>query len=45
MVIPIGNQYTQDLIKLFKDEKGIHQSNLGGCRFVKLVGDFGWKER
>jgi protein-L-isoaspartate(D-aspartate) O-methyltransferase len=45
MVIPIGNQYTQDLIKLFKDEKGIHQSNLGGCRFVKLVGEFGWKER
>jgi protein-L-isoaspartate(D-aspartate) O-methyltransferase len=45
MVIPIGNQYTQDLIKLIKDEKGIQQSNLGGCRFVKLVGEFGWKDR
>lgn len=45
MVIPIGNQYTQDLIKLIKDEKGIQQNNLGGCRFVKLVGEFGWKDR
>ena len=27
----------------YKDEKGVHQSNLGGCRFVKLVGEHGWK--
>ena len=44
MVIPVGNQYSQELIKLCKDKKGIHKMNLGGCRFVKLVGLHGWKE-
>jgi protein-L-isoaspartate(D-aspartate) O-methyltransferase len=45
MVIPVGNRHTQDLIKLVRDEEGIHQSNLGGCRFVKLVGEHGWREQ
>jgi protein-L-isoaspartate(D-aspartate) O-methyltransferase len=44
MVVPVGNQHSQDLIKVVKDKKGIHQSNLGGCRFVKLIGEQGWKE-
>ena len=44
MVIPVGDQYTQDLIRLVKDERGIHQTSLGGCRFVKLVGEHGWKK-
>jgi protein-L-isoaspartate(D-aspartate) O-methyltransferase len=43
MVIPVGDQYSQELIKLYKDEHGIHKSNLGGCRFVKLVGEYGWR--
>ena len=44
MVIPVGDQYTQDLIRLVKDERGVHQASLGGCRFVKLVGEHGWKK-
>jgi protein-L-isoaspartate(D-aspartate) O-methyltransferase len=44
MVIPVGDQFTQDLVKLYRDEKGIHQVSLGGCRFVKLVGEHGWKK-
>ncbi|MDJ0831178.1 MAG: protein-L-isoaspartate(D-aspartate) O-methyltransferase [Desulfobacterales bacterium] len=45
MIIPVGNQYAQDLIKLHKDHRGaIHRTNLGGCRFVKLIGEQGWKE-
>ncbi len=44
MVIPVGNQYAQELIQLVRDEKGVHQLNLGGCRFVKLVGEHGWRE-
>lgn len=43
MVIPVGDQYSQELIKLYKDEQGIHKTNLGGCRFVKLVGEYGWR--
>jgi len=44
MVLPVGNQFSQELIKLYRDEDGIHKTNLGGCRFVKLVGEHGWKE-
>jgi protein-L-isoaspartate(D-aspartate) O-methyltransferase len=44
MVVPIGNQHSQDLIKYTKDKNGVHKSNLGGCRFVKLIGAHGWKE-
>ncbi len=43
MVIPVGDQYVQELIKIYKDEKGIRQTSLGGCRFVKLIGEDGWK--
>ena len=43
MVIPVGSQHSQDLIKLVRDQSGIHQTNLGGCRFVKLVGEHGWR--
>jgi protein-L-isoaspartate(D-aspartate) O-methyltransferase len=43
MVIPVGDRYSQELIKLYKDEHGIHKTSLGGCRFVKLVGEYGWK--
>jgi protein-L-isoaspartate(D-aspartate) O-methyltransferase len=44
MVIPVGKQHTQELLVLNKNENGIHQTTLGGCRFVKLVGEHGWKE-
>ncbi len=44
LVIPVGNQYVQELIRLVRNEKGVQQTNLGGCRFVKLVGEHGWSE-
>jgi protein-L-isoaspartate(D-aspartate) O-methyltransferase len=44
MVVPVGNQHTQDLIKIYREKKGVRQINLGGCRFVKLVGEHGWKD-
>lgn len=43
MVIPVGQSFSQELIKVYRDEKGIHQTRLGGCRFVKLVGEHGWE--
>lgn len=45
MVVPVGDQHSQELIKIFKDREGIHRSNLGGCRFVKLMGENGWSDR
>jgi protein-L-isoaspartate(D-aspartate) O-methyltransferase len=45
MVVPVGDQHAQELIKTVKNRDGIHRSNLGGCRFVKLVGEKGWSDR
>ncbi len=42
MIIPVGDRFSQDLVKIYKDEKGIRQTSLGGCRFVKLIGAHGW---
>ena len=44
LVVPVGNQHTQELIKIYRDKEKIQQTNLGGCRFVKLVGEHGWKD-
>lgn len=44
MVIPVGDSVTQELIKIVRDDSGIRKTNLGGCRFVKLIGENGWKK-
>ena len=44
MVIPIGNKYSQDLIKVTRIKDSYKQENLGGCRFVDLIGVHGWKD-
>jgi protein-L-isoaspartate(D-aspartate) O-methyltransferase len=43
-VIPVGNAFSQDLIRMTKTEEGIRREDLGGCRFVKLIGRHGWED-
>lgn len=43
LVIPVGNEYSQILLKVVKQDKGYKEKDLGGVRFVKLIGDHGWK--
>ncbi len=43
MVLPVGNHYQQDLVQIQRDENGFKQRSLGGCRFVKLIGENGWE--
>jgi len=43
LVIPVGNEYSQTLLKVIKQETGYKEKDLGGVRFVKLIGDHGWK--
>ena len=43
LVIPVGNKFSQELIKATKKKENIIRENLGGCRFVDLVGMYGWK--
>jgi protein-L-isoaspartate(D-aspartate) O-methyltransferase len=46
IVMPIGSPgWVQELIKVTKQEDGIlRQENLGGVRFVPLIGEEGWKD-
>jgi len=44
MVIPIGDEFSQTLVKVEKKKYGITTTNICGCVFVKLVGNHGWKE-
>ncbi|NOX33653.1 MAG: protein-L-isoaspartate(D-aspartate) O-methyltransferase [Deltaproteobacteria bacterium] len=44
LVMPVGGNFSQELIRLEKTEDGIKTANLGGCRFVKLIGQNGWDE-
>ena len=43
LVLPVGGRHSQQLIKIHRDEESIRQTRLGGCRFVQLVGEHGWK--
>ncbi len=42
LVMPVGGEHSQELIKIIKTPEGYEQIDLGGCRFVKLVGEHGW---
>lgn len=43
LVIPLGDRLSQELALVERTEKGIHQTYLGGVRFVDLVGKWGWE--
>jgi protein-L-isoaspartate(D-aspartate) O-methyltransferase len=45
MVIPVGDRYTQTLIKatrLSEKSADVKKEDLGGCRFVDLIGEHAW---
>jgi len=42
LIIPIGNQDSQALKLIYKENGKVVVSDLGNCRFVKLVGEYGW---
>jgi len=46
LVVPVGDRYSQSLIKLTRlseDTGDVKREELGGCRFVNLIGVYGWK--
>lgn len=45
MVIPVGEAGLQDLFQVIRAEEEFIKNNLGGCRFVKLIGKYGWEEK
>jgi len=47
LVVPVGDKFGQDLMlvkRVAEGPEGIKKTNLGGVRFVNLVGKWGWKE-
>ena len=44
LVLPVGEQDLQTLVRVRKETKGLKEDYLGECRFVKLVGEWGWKK-
>jgi protein-L-isoaspartate(D-aspartate) O-methyltransferase len=46
LVIPIGNRSIQTLTKITRLSENVNDTeteDLGGCRFVDLIGEYGWK--
>lgn len=44
MVIPVGSRYLQELYKITRGRKKNVMENLGGCRFVSLIGKGAWEK-
>lgn len=44
IVIPVGSRYEQELLKITKKQGKEITKDLGGCRFVPLIGPAAWGE-
>jgi protein-L-isoaspartate(D-aspartate) O-methyltransferase len=44
LVLPIGEQDVQTLVRLRRGEQGLIEHYFGECRFVKLHGAYGWED-
>jgi len=44
LIIPIGDHQSQTLKLTARTPTGLEETNLGGCRFVKLLGRYGWPD-
>jgi protein-L-isoaspartate(D-aspartate) O-methyltransferase len=42
LVVPLGPEDSQTLMRIRRGEEGFHEEALGECRFVKLIGRHGW---
>ena len=42
LVIPVGDESIQELLRLIRTGSGVNRESLGACRFVKLIGEHGW---
>ncbi len=44
LLLPLGEADLQGLARVRKSGDGLHVDYLGECRFVKLIGQYGWEE-
>lgn len=43
MLIPVGGRFYQDLIRIVRNGEKLTKENLGGCVFVPLIGEHGYR--
>jgi protein-L-isoaspartate(D-aspartate) O-methyltransferase len=43
LVIPIGDEQNQTLLRVTRTRFGFKEEQLGECKFVKLFGKYGWR--
>ena len=44
LVIPVGDEQGQTLLHVSRTRTGFKETVLGECKFVKLLGKYGWRE-
>ncbi len=44
LVLPMGEEELQTLVGIRKESGGLREEYLGECRFVKLMGAYGWED-
>lgn len=44
LVIPVGDEQGQILVRFTRTLQGLKREELGECKFVKLVGKYGWAD-
>ncbi|GLI35167.1 protein-L-isoaspartate O-methyltransferase [Desulforhabdus amnigena] len=44
LVVPVGDHLSQELVLVERTREGIRKTNLGGVRFVDLIGKWAWPE-
>lgn len=44
LVIPVGDEQSQELMRITRSATGCEEERLGECRFVKLWGKYGWRD-
>jgi protein-L-isoaspartate(D-aspartate) O-methyltransferase len=42
LVVPVGDRFSQSLWKVTRSGSQYRNDDLGGCRFVDLIGRYGW---
>ncbi len=45
LVIPVGSEFEQTLLKVTRRGGRFIKESMGGCRFVKLIGRHGWSAK
>jgi len=48
LVIPVGDRNSQQLIRVIRrseDIRDLKKEDFGGCRFVNLIGEYGWQAK